>query len=134
MTEELKCHDDKSGKAKAKDLDTFNGSDPHKLNSFFLLCNLYFHNNPSYANDNAKVTFALTYLCGTALDFCKLALSWLDDIPKWLDNWSALVCTLHSQFSLIDPTADAEDSIDNLKMWENQHILKYNNDFNKLSI
>ena len=58
MTEELKCHDDKSGKAKAKDLDTFDGSDPCKLNSFLLLCNLYFCNNPSYAHDDAMVTFA----------------------------------------------------------------------------
>ena len=116
MTEELKCHDDKSGKAKAKDLDTFYGFDPHKLNSFLFLCNLYFRNNPSYANDNAKVTFALTYLCGMALDFSELALSRLNDTPEWLDYWSTLVHTLCSQFGPINPTADAEDSIDNLKM------------------
>ena len=36
MTEKLKCHDDKNGKAKAKDPDTFNGSNPHKLDSFLL--------------------------------------------------------------------------------------------------
>ena len=96
MTEELKRHDDKSGKAKAKDLDTFDGSDPRKLNSFLLLCNLSFHNNPSYANDDAKVTFALTYLYGMALDFFEPALSGLDDTPEWLDNWSAFVHTLHS--------------------------------------
>ena len=75
MTEELKHHDDKSGKAKAKDPDTFNGSDPHKLNSFLLLCNLYFCNNLSYADDNAKVTFALTYFHGTTLNFFKPAFS-----------------------------------------------------------
>ena len=69
MTEELKCHDDKSGKAKAKDPDTFDGSDTGKIDSFLLLCNLYFHNNLSYADDKAKVTFALTYLCGTCYIF-----------------------------------------------------------------
>ena len=132
MTEELKCHDDKSGKAKAKDLDTLNGSDPCKLNSFLLFCNLYFCNNPSYADDEAKVTFALNYLHVTALDFFELALSRLDNTPERLDNWSAFVCTLYSQFGPIDPTADAKDSIDNLKMWDNQHILKYNIDFNRL--
>ena len=134
MTEELKCHDNKSGKAKAKDLDTFDNSNPRKLNSFLLLCNLYFCNNPSYADDNAKVTFVLTYLRGMALDFFEPALSRLDDTPEWLDNWSAFVHTLRSQFGPIDPTADAEDSIDNLKMWENQCIFKYNIDFNRLSI
>ena len=69
MTEELKHHDDKSGKAKAEDPDTFDGSDPHRFNSFLLLCNFYFHNNLSYDDDDAKVTFTLTYLCGMALDF-----------------------------------------------------------------
>ena len=134
MTEELKYHDDKSGKAKAKDLDTFDGSNPHKLNSFLPFCNLYFCNNSSYADDDAKVTFVLTYLHGMALDFFKPSLSGLNDTPEWLDNWSAFVDTLHSQLGPIDPTADAEDSIDNSKMQDNQHIFKYNIDFNRLSI
>ena len=51
-----------------------------------------------------------------------------------LDNWSAFICILHTQFSPIDPMADVEDSIDNLKMWDNQHILKYNMDFSRLAI
>ena len=62
-----------------------------------------------------------------ALDFFKPALS-------GLDNWSTFVCILHTQFSPIDLTADAEDSIDNLKMRDNQCILKYNIDFNRLAI
>ena len=41
MTVELKCHNDKSGKAKAKYPDTFDGSNPCNFNSFLLLCNLY---------------------------------------------------------------------------------------------
>ena len=89
MTEELKHHDNKNGKAKAKEPDTFDGSEPHKLTSFLLLCNLYFYNNLSYANDDAKVTFALTYLHGTALDFFELALS-------KLDNWCAFIHILHT--------------------------------------
>ena len=39
-----------------------------------------------------------------------------DEIPDWLDDWPNFVQTLHTQFSPIDPTADAEDGIDNLKM------------------
>ena len=134
MTEELKCHDNKNSKAKAEEPDTFNGSDPCKLTSFLLLCNLYFCNNLSYAKDDAKVTFALTYLWGMALDFFKPALSRLDNDPNWLDDWSAFVCILCTQFSPIDLTADAEDSIDNLKMRDNQCILKCNIDFNRLAI
>ena len=125
MTEELKRCDNKNGKANVKELDTFNGSDPCKLTSFLLLCNLYFRNNLSYAEDDAKVIFALTYLQGMALDFFKLALS-------RLDNWSTFVYILHTQFGPIDLTADVEDSIDNLKMQDNPCILKYNIDFNRL--
>ena len=102
-------------------------TDPHKLISFLLLCNLYFHNNLSYADDDIKVTFVLTYLHGTALNFFELAHSRLDD-------WSTFVHILCTQFSPIDPTADAEDSIDNLKMWDSQCILKYNIDFNRSAV
>ena len=42
--------------------------------------------------------------------------------------------TLRTQFGPLDPTADAEDNLDNLKMYDNQHILKYNINFNHLSI
>ena len=89
MTEELKHCNNKNSKVKAKELDTFDSSDPCKLTSF-LLCNLYFHNNSSYADDFAKVTFALTYLHGMALNFFELTLSRLDDDLEWLDDWSTL--------------------------------------------
>src|SRR5437016_2810729 len=51
-----------------------------------------------------------------------------------MDNWSAFIRVLRHQFGPIDPTADAEDGIDNLKMQENQHIVKYNVEFNRLAI
>ena len=127
MTEELKRCDNKKSKAKAKEPDTFDSSDPCKLTSFLLPCNLYFCNNLSYADDNAKVAFALFYLHGMALNFFEPALSGLDD-------WPTFVHILHTQFGPIDPTADAKDSIDNLKMQDNQCILKYNIDFNRLAI
>ena len=56
-TEQL-CHQ----KAKAKEPDTFDGSEPRKLNNFILLCNLFFRSNPIYSDDSSKVTFALSYL------------------------------------------------------------------------
>jgi Retrotransposon gag protein len=57
-----------------------------------------------------------------------------DEIPDWIDNWSAFVRTLRTQFGPIDPTGDAESSIDHLKMQDNQHIIKYNVEFNRLAI
>ena len=134
MTHEL-CHrDTPSLKAKAKEPDTFDGSDPQKLNNFILLCNLYFQTNAAYSDDAAKVTFSLSYLCGITLEYFKPAILDSDEVPEWMDNWSAFIRTLHIQFGPIDPTADAEDGIDNLKMQDNQHIVKYNVEFNRLAI
>src|SRR5271156_1248225 len=42
MTAELKSRDSKKPSIKAKEPDTFDGSDPKKLNNFILLCSLYF--------------------------------------------------------------------------------------------
>ena len=57
-----------------------------------------------------------------------------DETPDWMDNWSAFIRTLRTQFGPVDPTADAEDGIDNLRMQDNQHIVKYNVEFNRLAI
>ena len=121
-------------RAKAKDPDTFDGSDPKKLNNFILLCNLYFRTNPSYDDDATKVNFALSYLRGMALEYFEPIILDSNETPDWMDNWSAFVRTLRTEFGPIDPTADAEDSIDSLKMQDNQHIIKYNVEFTRLAI
>jgi Ty3 transposon capsid-like protein len=136
MTAELRRRDTPSkptSSGKVKEPDTFDGSDPKKLNNFILLCNLYFRNNSAYSDDNAKVTFALTHLRGTALEFFEPMLT-SDDQLDWEDDWQEFIRVLRTQFGPIDPTADAEDNIDNLKMKDNQHILKYNVEFNRLAV
>lgn len=135
MTEELRRRDGPPRPSgKVKEPDTFDGSDPRKLNNFILLCNLYFRNNPSYSDDEPKVTFALSFLRGTALEYFEPSILDSDEAPTWMDNWSAFIRTLRTQFGPIDPTADAEDGIDNLKMQDNQRIVKYNVEFNRLAI
>ena len=101
---------------KVKEPDTFNNSDPHKFNNFILPCNLYFCNNPAYYNNLPKVTFELSFLRGTALEYFELTILDSNGTPDWMDNWSAFICTLHTQFGPIDPTANAEDGINNLKI------------------
>ena len=139
MTQELKHRNTSAPaakRAKAKEPDTFDGSDPRKLNNFILLCNLYFRTNPAIYEDDdaAKVTFALSYLRGTALEYFEPLILDADESLDWMDNWSAFVRTLRVQFGPIDPTGDAESGIDHLKMQDNQHIVKYNVEFNKLAI
>jgi hypothetical protein len=134
MTNELRRRDTpaKPYNTKVKEPDTYDGSDPKKLNNFILLCNLYFRNNPAYSDDDSKITFALTLLRGTALEFFEPMLS-SDEPLAWEDDWSEFLRVLRSQFGPIDPTADAEDNIDNLKMKDGQRILKYNIEFTRLA-
>ena len=108
----------KASNSKVKEPDTFDGFDPKKLSNFILLCNLFFHNNSAYSEDDAKVTFALSHLCGTALEYFKPTIL-AEKHEDWMDNWSTLVHILCTQFGPIDPTADAADNIDNLKMHDN---------------
>src|ERR1700733_10690273 len=109
MTQELRRRETTPrAPGKVKEPDTFDGSEPRKLNNFILLCNLYFRNNPYYADDEAKVTFALSYLRGTALEYFEPSILDSEDAPAWMDHWPAFVRTLRTQFGPIDPTADAE--------------------------
>src|SRR5271170_2610300 len=119
MRQELRRHE-KHPVTKVKEPDTFDGSDPRKLNNFILLCNLYFQQNPAYSDDSAKVNFALSHLRGLALDLFEPAILDSEDTPEWLEEWPAFLQSLCSHFGPIDPVGDAEDSIDNLKMRENQ--------------
>ena len=89
---------------KAKEPNTFDGSNPKKLNNFILLCNLYFRSSSAYSTDSTKVNFALSYLRGTALEYFELTILDSEEVPDWMDDWSAFVRNLHTQFGPIDPT------------------------------
>ena len=86
---------------KVKEPDTFDGTDPRKLNNFILLCNLYFQNNPTCYNDATKVTFALSYLRGLALEFFEPTLLDSDNTPEWLEDWSTFLDILKHNLVLL---------------------------------
>ena len=88
MTQELKRRDHKKS-SKAKEPDTFDSSDPRKLNSFILQCKLFFADNDNYSDDHAKVTFALSYLRGTALEFFEPFIIDSIDEPDFMSDFSA---------------------------------------------
>jgi len=60
-------------------LDTFNGSNSHKLNYFLFQCQLYFHANAlQFPTDEEKINFAMTYLSSVVQDWFKVALQQKD--------------------------------------------------------
>ena len=65
----------KPHQSKAHIPDTFDGSDPHKLNYFLFQCRLFFRANPSqFSTNEEKINFAMTYLSGVAQDWFEVAL------------------------------------------------------------
>ena len=104
--------------------------DTRKLQPFLVQCTLNFRNCPdAFSTDSAKVTFALSYLKGTALDWFEPSLtSGLN--PAWLDDYSNFVLELRRNFGPHDPKGKAEADLENLRMRDNQRIVKYLVDFN----
>ena len=56
-------------------LDTFDGSDPYRLNHFLFQCWLYFRANPlQFPTDEEKINFVMTYLSSVVQDWFEVAL------------------------------------------------------------
>ena len=80
-----------SSRTKVHEPDTFDGTDPKKLRTFFLQCKLNFQDWPkAFWTDQAKVTFAQSYLKGMALEWFEPDLLGMDDPdtrPLWMTSW-----------------------------------------------
>jgi len=112
--------------------DTFNSSDPHKLNHFLFQCQLYFHANSSqFSTDEEKINFAMTYLSGVVQDWFKVILQQedLSYTQLWLFTWHLFMEELQVHFRLLDPVGNAANLIDNLHMKPGDKIATYNVEF-----
>ena len=60
----------------------------------------------------------------------------IDNINKldFMSDFSDFVGLLHSEFGPIDRAGEAEDLLDNFRMHDNQKLLKYNVEFQRLAI
>ena len=113
--------------------DVFHMSDTCKLQPFLVQCTLNFHNHPdAFTSDSDKVTFTLSYLKGTTLDWFEPLLTSGESLP-WLNDYSDFIGELKNNFGPHDPEGEAEANLENLKMHDNQRIVKYLVDFNHLA-
>ena len=116
----------------------FDGTDPEKLQTFLIQCELVYSNWPKAVwLDRAKITFAQSYLKGMALEWFKPDLLDTGDPanhPRWMDNWIAFIAKLQSTFSPHNPVADAEHQLDHLQMKDGHHVMQYIMDFNWLAL
>jgi hypothetical protein len=125
-----------SARTKTREPDTFDGSDSRKLQPFLLQCHLNFWDrSDAFSSGSAKVTYALSYLKGTALDWFEPALLGADLInePIWLSDYEEFVSELKVNFGPYDPEGEAETELENLRMRDGQRISKYFVEFNRLA-
>jgi hypothetical protein len=120
-------------KTKACEPDTFDGQDPKKLRNFQVQCELNFRDRrKAFRSDKNKVTYALTYLRGAALEWFEPAI--LEGLhPDWEDDYSVFMDELQTNFGPFDPIGDAETDLESLKMGEGQKFIKFVIVFNRLS-
>ena len=119
-----------SVQARVREPDQFDGSDTHKLQLFLTQCLLNFCDHPdAFSDDSAKVTYVLSFLHGTALDWFKPTLTSGRYAP-WLTDYSAFVSELQNNFGPHDLEGEAEAGLENLRMRDTQRITKYLVEFN----
>ena len=127
-----------SSRVKVWDPDTFDGTDPKKLRTFLVQCELVYSNWPkAFQLDRSKITFTQSYLKGMALEWFELDLLNTGDLanrPCWMDNWIAFVAELQSTFGPHNPVTDAEHQLDHLQMKDGHHVTQYIVDFNWLAL
>ena len=122
---------------KVWDPDTFDGTDPKKLRTFLVQCELVYSDQPkAFQLDRSKITFAKFYLKGMALEWFEPDLLDTGDpanCPHWMDNWVAFIAELQSTFGPHNPVTDTEHQLNHLQMKDGHRVTRYIMDFNQLA-
>jgi len=131
-----RTNDSSFSRAKVREPDTFFGTDPKKLRTFLVQCELCFQDRAkAFCQDRARVTFTQSYLKGMMLEWFELDLlnsGVPADRPRWMDSWVHFVTELQSTFGPHNPIADAEHQLEHLRM-DAHHVTRYIVDFNRLA-
>lgn len=119
-----------------RDPDRFDGSDPTKLRQFFAQLELVFKARPvTFRTDERKVTYAISYLQGTAQNHFEpyLLERHSPNPPVFLSDYDVFQEELQINFGPYDATGQAEHDLTHLRMSESQRIAKYITNFSRLA-
>ena len=112
-----------SSHTKVHEPNTFDGTDPKKLCTFLVQCELNFQDQPkAFHTDQTKVTFMQSYLKGMALEWFEPDLLSAGDPHNrliWMTDWEEFIIELQTSFGPHDPVADAEHQLNHLRMKDN---------------
>ena len=112
-------------KIKAHDPDPYDRSDPTKLRAFLSQCKLVFRAHPyDFDEDQVKITYAVSWLKGTAQRWYEPTLALADDnLPDYAINWDDFEEALKTTFSEPDPVSSASYKLDQLVMKDTHHVM-----------
>ena len=123
-------------RAKPHAPDVFDGSDPSKMETFILQCSMYCAlRSADFPDESAKVSFMLSYLKGSPLDWFQTELSQsmagYSPPPLWFTSVALFTNELTTLFGPRDPVTDATIAIENLRYRDSGKAVKYSLDFNR---
>ena len=117
--------------------DTFDGTDPHKLETFTFQCSMYLAaRSGDFPDEESRVTFVLSYLKGTPLDWFQTEVGQgITDggLPDWFSNYPAFIKELQRHFGPRDPVTDAMNALESLRYKDSTKATRYAIDFNRHS-
>jgi hypothetical protein len=127
-----------SSSVKPRAPDTFDGSDPVKLATFTFQCSMYIAARvQDFPNDESRVTFALSYLKSTPLDWFQTEINHAmtngGKFPKWFTCYPDFLAELQRLFGPRDPVNDAVNALESLRYKDSSKATRYNLEFNRHS-
>jgi Domain of unknown function (DUF4939) len=118
--------------------DTFDGTDPAKLDNFIFQCSMYIATCANdFKEDDSRVTFVISYLKGTPLDWFQTelndALTRGGTFPSWFSSYAAFLVELKRLFGPRDPVADAITALESLRYKDSTKATRFTLEFNRHS-
>ena len=116
--------------------DIFDGADTSLLDNFIFQCSMYISARSSdFPDDESRVTFVLSYLSGTPLDWFQTELSHAisdrGNLPLWFRSYPEFISELRRLFGPQDPATDAMDALEGLRYRNSSKAARYTVTFNQ---
>ena len=126
----------KKRSVKPREPDVFDGTDPNKLDNYIFQLTLYLATvSDDFPDDNTRITFALSYLKGTPLDWFQSemthALATGHTFPVWSTSIAAFLAELRRLFGPRDAVSDAMNALEALRYKDSTKATRYTIDFNR---
>jgi hypothetical protein len=118
--------------------DVFDGANPRELDTFIFQCSMYFAAcSDDFPDDESRVSFVLSYLSDTPLDWFHTelnhAVSYGENLPPWFSSLPHFLAELRRLFGPRDALNDAVTALESLRYQDSTKAARYTLEFNRHS-